>query len=135
MTTKHLFLVLLSCILSASRADYPAIDSLEGFEVDMEPMWIDFVSVETDPTPLDVEGFFRTEMQTVLPNVIGVILQRFENTKGDTTRAFFTGMAIFQGPPFRTNHEVFEAQTAALTSLQAAASYLHVHNASMGVPG
>lgn len=129
-----LLVALVACLLQASSAEYPAIDELEGFEVDMEPFWVDFDREDTNPAPLDIQGYFRTEMMSLLPNVMGVILQSYENTVGDTTHTFYTGMAVFRGPPFRTNHDVFMAQTSALTSLQAAASFLHVHNASMGVP-
>jgi len=137
MTKIQVLLALLAPLLPVSLAQYPAIEAQQGFQVDMEPFWIETDLDETNPTPLDVQGYFRQEMQTVMPNIMGVILQKYDDTEFESTtasRAFYTGMAVFQGPPYRTNHNVYQGQTATLSSIRAVKEYLRVHDAQLGIP-
>lgn len=137
MPNLHATLALLALFLPFSLAQYPVIEDREGFQVDMEPFWIESDLDDTNPTPLDVQGYFRQEMQTNLPNILGVVLQKYEDADLQSTassRAFYTGIAVFQGPPFRTNHEVYQGQMDTLTSIRAAKSYLAVHDAQLGIP-
>ena len=79
----------------------------------------------------EFEVTLEQEMRTALPNLLGITFHTYpENrtitlsTTVDTLaampgshvhqRTFYTGSAVFVEPPYRTHHEVYTAQTAAL---------------------
>ena len=86
MMTKMMMMMMMMLICSVLfipvvlvRADYPAIQPTEGFEVDLEPFVIDMkYTVEDDKLlQLQLEDVIRTEMHDVLPNLMGIIFQTY----------------------------------------------------------
>lgn len=124
-----IIITLISCFssnnnmwMTNAQLQVPTIEEGEGFEVDMEPftMEVDWNNVsaydennndqEDGNSVGNLEDYLAVAMREQLPNLFGVLL--YLQTGQDGT--YYTGMALFKGPPFRSNYQVVAAQQSAL---------------------
>lgn len=130
-STSITLLIALSNVLlhmpMTTLAYFPLIVEDEGFDVDLEPFSVQltYTTATTNRTALQeaLEDAIRMEMRAALPNLLGVLFQTYEDPtaigESEKNHVFYTGATIFKGPPYRTNHEVYLAQTNALSTFPA----------------
>lgn len=156
--TPPKILLLLVCTAMAFMptfvtAEFPVIVAGEGFEIDLEPFQVEILSDmlaanngNVTGTIQELEDALEHDMRESFPNLMGVIFHTYKenrtitlSTTVDTLaampgsnqnpRILYTGMVVFVGPPYRTGHEVYTAQTTALGSFPSTNI-----EATMGVP-